>query len=170
MRTFPRKWVFPGGHVDSGETLEQAAIREAKEETGLNVKIIKPLAMWESCFPTYLEQGIPSRQHIVFYFIAELIQPSVLPNWSQITPEIEETDCVVWIPICKIPSLLERDEPQYTIDALKVVHSGEEVKRIVKKKSFLKLQPKSKEEDLRSCEGISMGTSFIMQCLLETAQ
>jgi ADP-ribose pyrophosphatase YjhB (NUDIX family) len=30
---------LPGGHVDKSETVEQAAIREAKEETNLNVKL-----------------------------------------------------------------------------------------------------------------------------------
>jgi ADP-ribose pyrophosphatase YjhB (NUDIX family) len=33
------KWVFPGGYVDRGEEITLAAIREAREESGLDVRI-----------------------------------------------------------------------------------------------------------------------------------
>mgnify|MGYP001577345480 CR=1 FL=1 len=37
-------WAFPKGHAKNGETLEQVALREVKEETGYEVEILKRLS------------------------------------------------------------------------------------------------------------------------------
>ncbi len=52
----PKAWALPGGFVDYGETLEQAAVREAREETGLGVESLKQ-------FHSYSDPRRDPRQH-----------------------------------------------------------------------------------------------------------
>ena len=41
------KWTMPGGHIEPGEKIEDALLREAEEETGLKLKPIKIIAFGE---------------------------------------------------------------------------------------------------------------------------
>ena len=44
----PLGWAIPGGFVDYKETVENAAVREAKEETSLEVKIVHLLGVYSA--------------------------------------------------------------------------------------------------------------------------
>ena len=63
-KNIPYGWAIPGGFVDYGESVENAAIREAKEEVCLNVELVEQ-------FYVYSDPARDKRQHtLAIAFIA----------------------------------------------------------------------------------------------------
>jgi ADP-ribose pyrophosphatase YjhB (NUDIX family) len=61
----PYGWAIPGGFVDYGESLETAAVREAKEETSLDVRLVSQMG-------AYSDPGRDPRFHTIsVVFIAK---------------------------------------------------------------------------------------------------
>ncbi len=60
---WPGRYVVPGGHVELGERIEDAAIREAKEETGLDVYELKFIVFQEFIYDPSFWQP----RHFIFF-------------------------------------------------------------------------------------------------------
>ena len=88
-------WTLPKGTPISGETLEQTAVREVGEETGLKVRIVSPL---DAIKYTFVQRGTRINK-TVHYFLMEPIGGSLEDH----DHEFEE---VRWISFQDAPALL----------------------------------------------------------------
>ena len=91
---------LPGGGVDPGESLREAALREAWEETGAHIMVGRLLLIWEY-IPAQQRYKYGTRQKISFCFRAELM-PESEPRY----PNMPDTDQVGirWLPLAELPS------------------------------------------------------------------
>jgi 8-oxo-dGTP pyrophosphatase MutT (NUDIX family) len=78
-------WVQPGGHVDPGETPEEAALRETIEETGLIVRHLDPVEL----FNVDVHPGPRGHTHYDLRYV--LVAPPVEP-----APPVGESPDVYW--------------------------------------------------------------------------
>ena len=67
-------WNIPAGHVDKGETIETAARREVKEETGYSVKLLEKIGIYHESI------GRPVK-HV---FVAVIIGGNLIPQEDEI--------------------------------------------------------------------------------------
>lgn len=81
------KASLPKGKQEDGETIEETALREIQEETGIIGKIIEPL---ETIYYSYFHPSLGPIQKEVHYYLVEAIS-------GQLKPQIEEINKVDWL-------------------------------------------------------------------------
>lgn len=79
---FKGYWALPGGKVGPGETVEHAVVREVKEETGLDVEIVRKVG-------EYHENGVQNGIEYDYYPSCFLVKP-VGGNIRRQEKEIED--------------------------------------------------------------------------------
>jgi 8-oxo-dGTP diphosphatase len=89
-------WSFPKGKTNPKETVQDAAIREVKEETGLECRIVGDLG---TTAYGYRRKSGSTREKIVYYFLME-------PVGGSIETDGDEVDSALWIESGKAEGLM----------------------------------------------------------------
>lgn len=110
-RTDNGLWCIPGGHLDPGEAIETAAVREALEETGLQVEIVAPTGMYSIAYPAHL---FPEGKRRAIFIVA--FRCRTLGGQLTLNDEVSE---FCWCDPHRLPPDLIMYHEERILDALK---------------------------------------------------
>ena len=109
-----QKYVIPGGHIEAGEKMEEALIREVKEETGLEVYDLELLGITESIY----SKSFQNQKHFIFIdYICRSDSDQVVLN--------DEAQSYQWIKLSEIENY---DLEKFTANLLKELRKGDSSK------------------------------------------
>lgn len=92
-RRAQQDWSFPKGHQEPGETIEACMFREVQEETGLSVRLLRPLPALDYIHPN----GSQIKVHMY------LVTPQDPMQHEQ---KEHEEDALAWIPFSQVETKL----------------------------------------------------------------
>ena len=101
-------WSLPGGALETGETLEQGAIREVREETGLEVRPIKVLEIFERIILD--AEGAPEYHYVLIDYICRVTGGTLRAA--------DDARRAAWVPRRLLPTF------QITAGTLPVIEKG----------------------------------------------
>ena len=76
-------WVFPKGHMEAGESEHETALREVKEETGLDVTFVEEFRVKDE--HNLAREGRPNTIKQTIYFLAKYEDQKFVPQESEIS-------------------------------------------------------------------------------------
>jgi 8-oxo-dGTP pyrophosphatase MutT (NUDIX family) len=99
------RWSLPKGHVEAGETNEDAAIREVAEETGITGRVVAPLGTIDFWF---VADG--RRVHkTVHHFL-------MVASGGELSDEDIEVEQVEWVPLGQLADRLAYDDERRLVE------------------------------------------------------
>ncbi len=93
-----RKWLQPGGHVDPGEHVLAAAVREVAEETGVVARPLRNGIFDVDVHPIPPNSGRPAHTHFDIRFLLEAQNEDLADS--------DEVLGVRWVPFADVPGLV----------------------------------------------------------------
>ena len=100
-------WVLPGGKVDAGEDTWAACVREAGEETGLKVSIVRMIGFYDS------PDRDPEKHAVSMAFLCR-------PVGGKLRKSGEATE-IGWFPLSKLPDKMGFDHAKIISDARRLL-------------------------------------------------
>ena len=91
-------WSLPKGHLENGETPEDAAVREVEEETGIRGRVLGKLGVIDFWFVA----GGARIHKTVHHFLLEAVS-------GELSDADVEVDEVAWVPLDELPERLAYD-------------------------------------------------------------
>ena len=104
-------WGFPGGAIELGETPEMAAIREAKEETGLDVEVGQIIGTYTDCDFVY-RNGDQAQSIVIAYELKKV--------GGELTCDNKETIDLKYFPLTDTPKLFCKQHEDILNDIIKI--------------------------------------------------